>query len=69
MNRIVYWINKRLFRPEVMRSGGSGSKWVIVFYIYGDMCRLPYRFLSRSNAEAEMRRYFSEKIYKAQDFR
>lgn len=67
MNRIVYWINKRLFRPEVMRIGGS--KWVIVFYIYGQMCFLPYRFLSRSNAEAEMRRYFSEKIYKAQDFR
>lgn len=67
--KLTYWINKRLFRPEVMRNGGSGIKWVIVFYVYGEMRRLPYRFLSRYSAEAEMRRYFSEKIYKAQDFR
>ena len=64
--KIVYWINKMLFSPEVVRVSG---KWMIQFSIFEEKCSLPYRYLSRSNAEAEMKRYFSERIYKAQDFR
>lgn len=66
MKRIVYWINKRLFRPEVVKVSG---KWMIHFSVCGERCSLPYLYLSRSNAEAEMERYFGEKIYKSQDFR
>lgn len=64
--KLTYWINKRLFRPEVVKVSG---KWMIHFSVCGEQCSLPYRYLSRSNAEADMKRYFSEKIYKAQDFR
>ena len=64
--KLTYWINKRLFRPEVVKVSG---KWMIHFFFFFVMCSLPYRYLSRSNAEAEMERYFSEKIYKSQDFR
>lgn len=64
--KLTYWINKRLFRPEVVKVSG---KWMIHFSVCGERCSLPYRYLSHSNAEADMRRYFSEKIYTAQDFR
>ena len=62
----IYWMNRQRFSPAV--EPDMRGKWCIVYYLWGEPYILPQRFLSRYNAEREMERFFSEKVYRREDF-